>query len=614
MAHDAGDSFVGPLQMEVGVALVVEANPGPAGRLMAAIALCGAGDAPELSSVDVFVTALTDQGSGVEPGSRSGGPGVLVTARARRHAMRAQKWKPCRRVVETGEHVPGSGRVTRLAVRGRFRQRARAPSRLMGIFVAAGAGAVLHPELQRRVRLPREGLMTPEADDGPVGAGQRESARVVIGEREGRGTEAVDGVAGLAGAVGQVFELTVVGVGMTIQAGVGSRMVVRVGSAFVTGRVAAVALNRLMHADQGIGRLRVVLGGERGGPEAFHVVTARAVSAVRTAQELAGMLIFVAVQAPVVRNRLGETRTVVAGGAGLIGMGPFKREGRLAVIEGQGGPDVLPTGSVVAAATLSGSESGAVRVGMAVLASLESETPELRRVALVMTTVASDAGVKAGEREPRFLMPKSGGRTPPLERVATGAVLTQPVSMDVFMTRRAGLREAEHRSVQVHEDSGLLFGRNMGGFMAVIAAQLRVAALEPIPGLVVVESVPSGRPLQDLEIPPEVLGVTVHARFVPGLRRRDPGVVSGPRLNPVGDLGVTARAPELRPADAEGMAARALEQAVQVAVGFRQRAGRQLRMRGSRQRAENHQPSQNGKSRPGRQLDAGTPHGFIIRW
>jgi len=124
-------------------------------------------------------------------------------------------------------------------------------------------------------------------------------------------------------------------------------------------------------------------------------------------------------------------------------------------------------------------------------------------------------------------------------------------------------------------------------------------ALQAIPGFGVVESIASGGPGQDFEIPAEVFRVAADATVVAAVRPGDACMISPVHGNSIPNLCVAVRAPELGPTEAEGVATGALQDAVQVRVRLRQGAGRQLGFgRGTEPGGQNQSPQHQSPAAP----------------
>ena len=140
--------------------------------------------------------------------------------------------------------------------------------------------------------------------------------------------------------------------------------------------VALVARDREVRAPQRVGRLRVVLRGVAGRPEALDVVAALAASPVGAPRELAAVGVAVAVAAALVLHAHRAAR-----GVALLArharVAPGERIGRAPVVEARG-PGLLPRGGVVARDAVA-AEPGLVHVRVAARAlpaGRDAEHPE----------------------------------------------------------------------------------------------------------------------------------------------------------------------------------------------------------------------------------------------
>ena len=180
----------------------------------------------------------------------------------------------------------------------------------------------------------------------------------------------------------------------------------------------------------------------------------------RARRELAGVPVFVAIRAQLVRDRTMEVATLVASVAGLLRVLSQQRERGGGMVEIGARTVGLPPRGVVA--TVAGrarprAKSGlkkraAVRIVVAILAACEAQSLEDQSLPVRRRRMALAAGYRpmlASEREARLRVREAGGRLPGVLRVAPGAGSTQLPGVLIPMARRALPPQTQERVVEV---------------------------------------------------------------------------------------------------------------------------------------------------------------------
>jgi hypothetical protein len=341
------------------------------------------------------------------------------------------------------------------------------------------------------------------------------------------------------------------------------------------------ALHRGVFQDQRVGGGSVFLHSEGGGLESLYVVTGGALALVRPLDELPGVLVLVAVETVLERQRPLEVAAGMATQAVHRLVFPFQWILGLRVVETfvyrlQRNP--LPAGRVVAGLAGLLRETAMMRIGVAVGAGVECQADIARLIIRPrrMALRARNLGVKPAQRITRLVVVELGDVLPVFKVVALLAVLSEAAAVFILVAVNAirGYPQ-EGAGLVTHLNGEKLCVRNVIGSMAAIARQPRMLAEQVITGLGVIEAGGRWRPLHDGEVFPIVLGVTARA-FLAGVSPQSVGgmqAAAGPE--PGGNLAMTFEALK-RASGAQLVTTRAIDRAIESLVRPRKRAGGDL--------------------------------------
>ena len=176
-----------------------------------------------------------------------------------------------------------------------------------------------------------------------------------------------------------------------------------------------------------------------------------------------------------------------------------------------------------------------------------------------MTLAALQVLVLSRKREVRRRMVERLHRLPPVEIVARLAVARQLPGVMVFVARQTSRMQPLEcvGQIVVHDDLPVR-GRDVLRVVAVLALQLRVLTQQRIAGLVMVEFLFGGIPLEDAEILAIVLGVAARAVCVAFAPVDHAPVHTFMRFYQLVNLAVTVEALQFGFAGAKAMTACAL--------------------------------------------------------
>lgn len=222
----------------------------------------------------------------------------------------------------------------------------------------------------------------------------------------------------------------------------------------------------------------------------------------------------------------------------------------------------LPAFGVVAGLA-AGRKRPVMRVLVAAAAGLKVDSFVLDdfrvRLCRLMALRAFDASVLPGQREMRHRMIECFYGFPVVVIVAGLAFGAQLAFVMVLMTREAGRVQAFERPRQIvnHDDFSVCHG-DVLRVMALFAFQLRVLAEEHITGLLMIEFIFGGIPLEDAEVLAVVLGVASGAIGIPLAAIGHAPVHTLMRFHETVDLAMAVEALQLFRAGAKTMTACAL--------------------------------------------------------
>ena len=263
--------------------------------------------------------------------------------------------------------------------------------------------------------------------------------------------------------------------------------------------VAPCARNGSVPAFERIPGLCMLFDGEGGCLESLDRVAKRAIGAEPALRELPVVGIRnVAIDALMEGDGCFEVSRPVTPFASDLPMASPERKRSFRMVEALDCTNLPPRHRVMAG--LAGIMKHAmVGIGMAV-GTLREGNPYVLDVRLRsrqgrMALFASEAGVRAGQRELRFGMIEFGRGFPARFGVATCAIRTQLPAVFVRVAAHAFPREAKKRAVQILDDNPLSpVQRNILFVVACIASQTGVASDERIPGFRMVELSPARLP------------------------------------------------------------------------------------------------------------------------
>lgn len=328
----------------------------------------------KLGAVNIGMAAFTGSGRGFEVGVNQRGLqiGWLVAINTGHGAMGPKQWERGLGMVEAREFLPGFGGMARFATCrctvGARLLHALPELTLVRIRVAGGAGKIFKAVEGGVLCCRRRSLlMALSAGNGDMASGQDETSLPVLGQGEGGGPVAIQGVALLTAVqIRRRCELSLVFVFVAVEATGKLDLIKRFfpfgDMALRTGHAGVFGLER-------VSRGRVLFDPELCGLESFHGVAGRALSTVGTLEELAAVLIVVAIHAALESQRLLEIAAAVTLQAihalmfaqqRVLGFGVIE-----ALVEG-GGCDPFPAGGVVARLTALLGERSVMRIGVAV--------------------------------------------------------------------------------------------------------------------------------------------------------------------------------------------------------------------------------------------------------
>lgn len=152
-------------------------------------------------------------------------------------------------------------------------------------------------------------------------------------------------------------------------------------------------------------------------------------------------------------------------------------------------------------------------------------------------------------------MIEAPGRLPAGEVVALAAAGRKLAAVRVLVAGLARGGKAQKRPVRILDlDLPALHGGDMLRVVALRAAQVRMPALQRIPGLAMIELVLHRRPADDVEIHAVMLGMAPCAVDVPFCQVRDPAMIAGAPRDALPDFRVAIQAAQPGAARPEDMA------------------------------------------------------------
>lgn len=468
-------------------------------------------------------------------------------------------------MIEAADVDPGFGVVTGFAAQrgsvGALQRHAVFEFALMGIGVAGSARAVREMERQDLVCPPAKPCFVAiRAGDGHMGSGQHEARVLVLGNGERRAMKVLNRMAVLAAIlVWSGGELFVVRILVAIRA---RRELHFVHGVLAGRRVAFVASDGRMLSFERVMRCRVLLHAKLRWLPAFDRVALRTLSLARPRLELPLVGIrSMAIRALSKGQRLFEIAAGVAVAAGNFQMHPQERIFCFRMVELHRRIHFFPTGRRVAGFARS-LERAFVGIGVAGDAGIEFDPGKLHRffgAGREVALLAGHLGVHSGQRVLGFRMIELLGLLPVGHIVAALAVGAELPFVDVFMTGRAVLRQAQEglREILFLNQRALRRNHVRRG-MALLARHGRVLFHERISGLAMIELFERRLPMDERKILAIVLQVAPHAISAIRILHPEERVVALMRGQTVRDFLVAFEAFEGRRAGSELVAGVAL--------------------------------------------------------
>jgi len=209
-----------------------------------------------------------------------------------------------------------------------------------------------------------------------------------------------------------------------------------------------------------------------------------------------------------------------------------------------------------------------------------------------MTFRASNVGVQARQREPRFRMVDLCGCFPVDEVVALQAVLPELAVMYIPVAGHARLRQPEKGPAQVLQlDRGTFRGLDMSRRVTLAAFNSRMLSLQLVARLAVIERMEGGLPVDQRKVLAVVLRVAFRAVLLAWESGVQPAVIADFPC----DFRVALLALEKRGSPAYRVAGRALCRPAHRLMSFRQRPRRNLAGKNRRSSKEKKDQSDQGK-------------------